>query len=34
MWAGPPFEKPSSFFDWLGDIAVEERTVNKDYWDS
>jgi len=34
MWAGPPFEKPSSFFNWLGDIAVEERTVNKDYWDS
>lgn len=34
MWAGPPFEKPSCFFDWLGDIAIEQRTVNKDYWGS
>lgn len=33
-WAGPPYEKPSCFFDWLGDIAVEQRTINKDYWGS
>lgn len=32
LWAGPPFEEPSCFFDWLGDIAVEQRTINKDYW--
>lgn len=34
MWAGPPFEKPSCFFDWLGDIAVDRCSVNKDYWNS
>lgn len=34
MWAGPPSKKPSSFFKWLGDIAIEERRVNKDYWKS
>jgi superfamily I DNA/RNA helicase len=33
-WAGPPFEKPSCFFNWLGGVAIEQRTVNKDYWNS
>ena len=34
MWAGPPFERPSCFFEWLGDIAVEQRTVDKGHWNS
>jgi superfamily I DNA/RNA helicase len=30
-WAGIP-KKESEFLEWLGDIAVEDRYINKDYW--
>ncbi len=31
-WAGRPFVKPSVFFTWLEDIAIEHRKVDKGYW--
>jgi superfamily I DNA/RNA helicase len=30
-WLGV-WKKESAFFNWLGDIATEHRTINKDYW--
>jgi superfamily I DNA/RNA helicase len=30
-WAGVP-KKESEFLEWLGDIAVEDRYISKDYW--
>lgn len=31
MWSGQ-WKEESAFLDWLGDIAVERRDINKDYW--
>lgn len=34
MWGGPPFRKPSSFLRWLRAVAIEERKVDKQYWET
>lgn len=31
MWSGQ-WKEESAFLEWLGDIAVERREINKDYW--
>jgi superfamily I DNA/RNA helicase len=30
-WLGA-WKKESAFFNWLGDIAIERREINKEYW--
>jgi superfamily I DNA/RNA helicase len=30
-WLGA-WKEESAFFNWLGDIAIERREINKDYW--
>jgi hypothetical protein len=30
-WLGP-WKEESTFFNWLGDIAIDRREIDKDYW--